>query len=267
MQVQDPLRQQVDAKLRQLIDSDSPHFNRSYDVLLLGAAYRLAILKEFFVNHYQFKVQLGPFQGMQLLKDVSDGCFLPKLFGSYESTLHPYIERACGKEYEAVVNIGSAEGYYSIGFARRLPTASIHAYDIDPRAQHFCKEMAHLNSVQDRVTIKDRFDGRMFEDFAGQRSLIFCDIEGAEIDLLNPEQFPALERMDLIVEIHSGQCKDATDIIRSRFSRTHDVVIVDNQHRQLSVPPGLTHLSELDQFMILWEARREHTPWAIMTAR
>ncbi|WP_431857391.1 hypothetical protein [Azospirillum sp.] len=262
-----PMRSHVDQRLRQLLESDAPNEKRSYDLLLLGAAYRMEILKAVLVERTQRVVAGGPFAGMRLLDEVSDGCYLPKLMGTYEGALHLHFDAACTRGYDAVVNIGCAEGYYAVGFARRLPQAQVHAYDIDPNARRLCANMARLNGVGERLHIADRFDGAMFAGFAGKRTLVVCDIEGGEVDLIRPDLFPALRGMDLIMELHDWGGNPASTIVPPRFAATHEVVVLDGRSRAGRLPDALSTLSELDQMVVTWEGRREQTPWAVMTAR
>ena len=74
---------------------------------------------------------------------------------------------------------------------------------------------------------------------------MFCDIEGTELELLDPEIAPALKSMDLIVETHECLRAGITDALFTRFSATHDIqLITDNGSRQLdNVPAWFKQLS------------------------
>ena len=58
---------------------------------LLGK-YRCELVKEQVVQICGLRVQSGPFAGMRMLDRVSEGCYVPKLLGVYESELHSRIE-------------------------------------------------------------------------------------------------------------------------------------------------------------------------------
>src|SRR6478672_6897407 len=65
-------------------------------------------------------VQHGPFKGMKYPGVNSVGsALIPKLLGSYERELHPLIDSICAGQYDQVVDIGCAEGYYAVGLAMR----------------------------------------------------------------------------------------------------------------------------------------------------
>ena len=96
----------------------------------------------------------GPFQGMRFGSRAAEGCYLPKLLGCYEHELHPIIARLPRRGYRRVVNIGCAEGYYAVGLARLLPTATVLAFDSTAGARKLCAELAALNGVAERIAIE-----------------------------------------------------------------------------------------------------------------
>ncbi|MEX2407736.1 MAG: hypothetical protein WD489_01385, partial [Rhodovibrionaceae bacterium] len=163
--------------------------------LRLLAKYRSVLISNTLVQQAGKSVQGGPFKGMEFLGSVTEGCTAPKLLGCYESELQPHIKGAIRRGYDRVVNIGSAEGYYAVGMALRLPEAEVRAYDIDEKAQAACRKLAERNGVSARVKIGGEFRGEDFDALAeeGGRNLVLCDIEGAERDLLDPDRFPGLK--------------------------------------------------------------------------
>src|SRR6187455_778364 len=76
-----------------------------------------------------FIVQGGPFQGMRYIERTQWECLPAKLLGIYERELHAIVEDLVARAYDTVINVGSAEGYYAVGFARRCPAASVIAYE------------------------------------------------------------------------------------------------------------------------------------------
>ena len=68
------------------------------------------------------RVFSGPFKGMQFIDESFENAFIPKILGIYERELHPAVEAAIALTPRLVVDIGTAEGYYAVGIARRLPT-------------------------------------------------------------------------------------------------------------------------------------------------
>ena len=119
------------------------------------------------------------------------------------------------------------------------------------------------------MVIGGEFTASNFQAHAGRDVLVFCDVEGAEVDLLDPILAPSLAEMDLIVESHDCLRADISELLTDRFSATHDVeVIADNGLRQLNEPPTwFSKLSHLDQLLATWEWRSGPTPWLILTSK
>ncbi|MFZ2854611.1 MAG: hypothetical protein WAZ34_10955 [Rhodocyclaceae bacterium] len=211
----------------------------------------------------------GPLQGMDFLPQSAEGCHIAKLLGCYEQPLLPHIEAAIQAAYPTILNIGCAEGYYAVGMARRVPATRVLAFDLNPKAQQVCAELATKNGVSDRVTIGALFKPEDFAAHAGQRILVLCDIEGAERDLLNPEIAPALAGMDLVVESHECLIPGITQLLIDRFSPTHDITVVEDNGQRLlaNAPSWFNNLAHLDQLLAVWEWRSGPTPWLVMKAR
>jgi hypothetical protein len=236
-------------------------------VLRMAAKHRALLLQNTLLQAYGPTILGGPFAGMSFVRQVAEGCCVPKLLGCYEEELHPYVEEAVLRDYTQVLNIGVAEGYYAVGLARRMPGAKIFAFDIDDNAQQTCAAVARSNGVAERVQVGGLFRGEDFERYAEKRTLLVCDIEGAERQLLDPYMYPALQRMDVIVELHDCLIPGLSTEVVSRFEATHDVTLVKQAGRGAPLPPLFDNLSHLDRLLAVWEWRSGPTPWAVMIAR
>jgi hypothetical protein len=236
-------------------------------ILRLAAKHRALLVQNTLLEAYGPTILGGPFAGMSFVRQVAEGCCVPKLLGCYEEELHPYVEQAISSDYAQIVNIGVAEGYYAVGLARRMPNARIFAFDTDENAQRTCAAVAKANDVSERVHVSGLFQGEDFERYAHARTLLLCDIEGAERELLNPRAYPALRRMDIIVELHDCLVPGLSSEIPQRFQETHDIKLVKQAGRASPLPPLFDKLSHLDQLLAVWEWRSGPTPWAIMTVK
>ena len=143
------------------------------------------------------------------------------------------------------------------------------AFDLNPNAQEVCTALAQKNLVADRVKVGALFKPENFANYANQKVLVLCDIEGAERELLNPEVAPALKGMDLIVESHECLISGITQTLIDRFKDTHQITLIqDNGQRQLQdAPQWFNNLAHLDQLLATWEWRSGATPWLVMKAR
>lgn len=208
----------------------------------------------------------GPFKGMKIIYPTLEGAFLPKVIGCYEQELHPFFLSAAKKGYTHFVDIGCGDGYYVSGIALLMPHIKIDAYDINPKAQKRCKEMAELNDVAQRVTMHGAMEGGDFAKFLTDKTLILCDIEGDEKTLLDPVKYPALKHLDIVVEMHEMFLPGESDRFLNRFKATHHIQYIEQQGKQFSLPDHMKSISELDRLILSCEMRGTPTPWAIMTA-
>jgi len=236
------------------------------NTLRLLSKWRSVLIQNTLLEKEGTRVIQGPLKGLDFIEQSAEGCHIAKLLGCYEQPLQPYISAAISKGYTTVLNIGCAEGYYAVGLARAMPEAKSLAFDTDPKAQVACKELAAKNEVSKRVEVSGLFTPSNFADYDQSSTLVFCDIEGAELELLDPEIAPALKSMDIIVESHECLRAGITDALITRFSVTHDIqLITDNGSRQLENSPAwFKQLSHLDQLLATWEWRSGPTPWLVM---
>lgn len=212
-------------------------------------------------------VQAGPFRGMRYLRLVSWGQLAPKLLGSYEAELHLELEQLISHGYDRVINVGCAEGYYAVGFARRLPGATVFAFDSDPYARHLCRRLAAKNRVQERMRIEGTCEEVRLTELIRGRTLLMVDCEGCEMTLLRPGLVPDLAQADLVVELHDFVDPAISETIMGRFSTSHDVTIIESITRDPSAYPALATLASDERV----EAVAEHRPgvmqWVVLRAR
>lgn len=212
-------------------------------------------------------VQNGPFKGMKIPYPMKSGALLPCLMGTYEHELHPYLLAASERPYKHFVNLGCGTGYYAIGMALLMPRIHVDAYDINPEIQEQCSVMAFSNGVSPRVTVHGIFEGADFAKFPAGQTLVFCDIEGAEEDLLDPVKYPALAHLDIIVEMHDSDKPGTSERILKKFEPSHDISLIENKPPVIELPDNLKTLPELDRFLLFYEGRMGPTPWAVMIAK
>jgi hypothetical protein len=148
----------------------------------------------------------------------------PKLLGTYELELTEWIERLINHRYDKVINIGSAEGYYAVGFALRCTGTRVVAFEADSTGRSLIAELAQRNSVANRVTIAGLCSAVTLRPHLDSAStaLLIVDIEGGELALLDATVVPELNRCQMLIELHEDAAP-AADILRGRFSATHQI--------------------------------------------
>jgi len=205
----------------------------------------------------------GPFTGLRC--DLQHLGIAPsaKLLGSYEAELHAPIADILERDYRTIINIGCGDGYYAVGFARRLPSARVLAFDIDPVARGRTQEMIRINEVGDRVTIGERCTHETLRELAGPHTLIFCDIEGDELELLQRE---SVGSSSVIVEFHDSD-QPVSMRLAERFSPTHQVQTVRQSPRDANWHARLAGFSEFERAIMLCEFRGDPMLWGIMLSQ
>ncbi|MDH5233409.1 MAG: methyltransferase [Gemmatimonadota bacterium] len=243
------------------------------------------------------RVVRGPFVGMLYPRRRGDIVHATKLLGAYEREVHVAMERLVARRPTRVVNVGSGDGYYTVGLARRLPDAEVWAVDPDPLAQRACRGTAARNGVAAQLRYASRLDARALEQVllgsprasathasavdapahraapAGathgpaRRDLCLVDCEGYEDELLDPAAAPALAHADLLVETHDFARAGVTERLAARFAGTHDVERLEIAARdplafpELAALPGEVARGLLDEF------RHPPQSWIVLTAR
>ena len=173
------------------------------------------------VAHFGHTIADGPFIGMKYIPEATGSAFTPKLVGSYEAELFPVIAYARQSKYDAIIDVGCAEGYYAVGLALAFPGTPVFAYDIDPHAQQLCRDLAVLNGVQGRVTILGACGPGDLIARRGQRLLLISDCEGYEGELFNCAAAGALANSDVVIELHEPNAPGLTEKITAAFRETH----------------------------------------------
>lgn len=248
--------------------SDNPEMTLNNSLRLLSK-WRSLLLQNTLLAQEGTVVSQGPLKGLDFIERSSEGCHVAKLLGCYEQPLQPFIVTALSTGYVTILNIGCAEGYYAVGFAKASPLLTSMAFDTDVKAQEACRLLAEKNGVSNRVLIHGSFEHNDFAKYENEKVLVFCDIEGAEEELLNPELAPALRKLDIIVESHECLRPGITQTLISRFQESHSIELIeDSGSRQIDNPPDwFKRLSHLDQLLATWEWRSGPTPWLVMHAK
>lgn len=173
------------------------------------------------------EVLSGPFIGMKFNAcGSSRGHHWPLFLGSYEQELHEVIETLRGEPLDCILDVGCAEGYYAIGFAKMFPEADVYAFDIDESSREICKRIASINGVADRVSVRDWFDASSIDDMGLELSncLMFCDCEGFELDLFTSQNLlENLKKAYLLIELHEFDGINRPKLIKEYLRKTHSI--------------------------------------------
>jgi hypothetical protein len=193
------------------------------------------------------------------------------LLGTYEKELHEAMERLITRtKYDAIVDVGSAEGYYTVGLAMRCPAVPVFAFDIDPGSRDRLYGVAQANGVAERIAFDFECTPPRLEELARQypRALLISDCEGFELELLQPGTISTLGRWDLIIETHDSLEVGVARELGRRFrrSRTHRVRVIAHRRRRLGEFPGSTRYPALVRHAAMDEGRTWRNRWMVCEA-
>lgn len=222
-----------------------------------------------YVRRHGLGVRRGPFAGMRYAEpaETPPNDLVAKLTGSYEAELHGVVSEWIARGFPHVVDVGSAEGYYAVGFAFAMPGTTVHAYDVDPQARERCAAMAALNQVQDRVVVGDMCTPATLETLPEDGVALLSDCEGYERVLLDPDAAPRLRGWAILVELHEFLDPDIRSAIVGRFESTHDVELLEEAEHDGSDLPELRFLDAATRRRVLSERRPARMSWAVLRPR
>jgi hypothetical protein len=180
----------------------------------------------------------GPFAGMWYALPVPH---LPAYLGTYELELRPLLAELSDTRFDVVLNVGAADGYYAGGLARLWPAARVVAFELIAAKQANVRRVAAENGVGERLQVEGGCTpGRLDELTRGsERPLVWMDVDGAEMELLDPELAPGLRRAEIVVELHEYLVPRAREILEARFASTHQG---DLMQERRSAPQDWLHL-------------------------
>jgi hypothetical protein len=211
----------------------------------------------------------GPFRGLQYPANEWASCKFEKIIGAYEHDVFPLIERlASTQKYRTILNIGSADGYFSIGLAKLFPQAIIHSYEERASSQNFCRKLAALNNVSDQIKYHGRCSPGYLASFSPEKPvLVWMDIDTGEREVLDPDKVPWLKDADIFVELHDCIEAGLSELIRKRFSQTHTIEHITMSGLDYIKYDELQNLTFLEIYAMTGEDRRGLQDWFFMTPK
>lgn len=222
------------------------------------------------VQQFNGRILSGPFAGMNFTPAFrKDACCAQVLLGTYELELRDTVEAICARPYARAVVLGASEGYYLCGLAFRMPACEALGYEMDETQHGGIRELAEKNGVGARVAVRGRATaGRLKGDLSNAAStLIVCDVDGAEDELLDPAEVPALCHADILVETHDHLTPGITDRLLRRFGATHHIEEIKSRERTAADAPANSPLVADEAVGAMDEFRGGEQSWLWMTAR
>jgi hypothetical protein len=221
----------------------------------------------------EVKVLNGVFKDLRYPSlEITESALVPKIIGSYEYQLQPWFNRIIKRDFTDIIDVGSAEGYYAVGLATRMPGTTIHCFDINEKDILFSKQMANVNNVRN-MTWNTFCDEKTLLNFPYRgKTLIICDCEGYEIELLTPSVIEKCKQTDFLIEMHNVVNPVISGELFSRFQFTHTFTVVNNKDVDYPLLQGLQNFTETEKEFALCEHRgglykNIYMEWAYFTPK
>lgn len=209
----------------------------------------------------------GPFTGLKYIDESAGSVLLNKLVGYYEDVLHPTIEKIQGESYDTIIDIGCAEGYYLVGLGREMPLAKLIGYDIDERALALSKRLADHNNLSNIIELHTTCTPATLTQDITPNTLLICDAEGFEDEILDPAKCAALLQVQkFVVETHEFAASNIVQILTERFENTHTIEQIEFTMANPEKYPFLNKVTnKKDLFYMLRERGEQEQIWLVMT--
>ncbi|WP_390584501.1 hypothetical protein [Erythrobacter sp. MTPC3] len=215
---------------------------------------RLAASQKFVAEHGR-TVLAGPFAGMVYPEATAqERNLIHRLTGSYESELHPWIEEIAASDYGMLLDIGTADGFYAVGFARLMPDTRVIGFDTDRWARQATQNLVDLNETHN-VDVESMCDPAWINRNVTPNSLIFSDCEGYEAVLFDLDLCPILRECDMVIELHERPAPGVEQLLRGRFKDTHDCRLVTYMDHDPALFPQLASVEESMRELVISEGR------------
>ena len=217
------------------------------------------------LNH---TIKYGPFAGMTFSQEYwwggSDRASM--LLGIYEEEVLNSI-MSLSKKYDVFIDLGAANGYYSIGSVLSQKFKRSYSFEISAKGRDIIKKNAILNRVVNKVQIL----GEATKDFYKQipkndlnSAVILIDIEGAEFSLLDRRLFNNLKQSVIFIELHDWFFKNGKKKITKLVADARPffkISTLTTTSRDLSKFPELMNYSDSDRWLMASEGRSKLMTW------
>ncbi len=177
---------------------------------------------------------------MRYAGENSCSTLMPKILGTYEMELNDFLVPRLMKPNAYILDIGAAEGYYTVGALWMNATARVTAFEMDKNAQKKLKHLAEKNGVDKRVEIYGECNPATLEASLMEHipDLMIMDVEGAELELLSERICRLLSKVELIIEVHPWVHADIAQTLIDRLAQTHKTEIIYARTPEISDIPN-----------------------------
>ena len=222
-------------------------------------------------DKYGGVIQRGPFEGLKLTghANISRGPLALKLFGLYEGVV---IEEIIKRQpFEDFVNIGAADGYFSLGLLKAGFAKRAICFEMSQEGRMSIIENAELNELSEYILVLGAADSKLGQrlseaNYNPANSLVICDIEGAEFSILTEQTFEYFMGATIIVELHDKilhNNTEARDRLIEYLPDGYSFSVLKSKPVDWSGITAIENLSDNDRALAMSEGRKLIGEWLI----
>lgn len=233
--------------------------------------HRKRLAREIFANH-QGIIQRGSFEGMKLDGEANTSAAAHglKILGLYETPVMDQMRTWCPAE--VLVDIGAADGYYPIGMLKAGLVERANCFEMTEAGRAAIARNAELNGVSDRIKILGKADSDLPQvmeelNIPKEKTIILCDIEGAEFSLIDRALIEQLSGARIVIELHEpfvdGDDKKLREDLLAQFPDSYQTSILVDSPRSWNGIPELEEMHDLDRALVTSEGRKFIGEWLV----
>ena len=191
-------------------------------------------------------VYSGPFASMPIPSDFLLSHELYYILGSYERCLHDEIYKLAASQPKYGIVVGAHKGYYSVGLLYITRNCKITAFESSEILHDFIKRWSEVAKVSNRIEICGTASIEALQNVQDAPDFLIIDCEGAEDFLLRPDLITWLPEANIICELHDFYIHKLLGKLIERFSKTHNIKIIESYPVSCNDYPLLNGLIELE---------------------
>lgn len=218
-------------------------------------------------------VQRGPYANMKLgdKSNISQGPLGLKILGLYENIVVDKISSL--KKFDDFINFGAADGYMALGPLFNESCKRAICFEMTEKGRASVKRNAEINNLSENLVLRGEVNSdtvKLLKELRinPARSVVLCDIEGAEFSVLTEQVFSFLKGATIIIELHDKLMNSGyglRDKLVENIPKEANLDILS--YKQVASFQGISDLEELndsDRALVMSEGRKYFGEWLVV---
>lgn len=239
--------------------------------------YRVKISKNI-AKKFNYTVQNGIFKGLKIQEKQwwGIGDVAIKCFGYYEIEVQNIIEKVQRENnLNTFIDIGGADGYFALGLVKNKIFEQSLIFEISSLGRKSIKNGSRLNQVEDRISIYG--EATQFNlahilnenDIELKNTLLLCDIEGEEYNLINQDLLNFLRDSYIIIELHffNNDLLSKKNKFLELLASYHSLNIFNSLNRVINISSEFHLMDENERALLLSEGRSHIGEWVLLSPK